>query len=179
MLELKRFCKERPMRVPTRAGGFFSSRARGVEGPRIVNGMSPESVRALRRGTCLFLSLLLLFLSYKPATALLAIAGAAKNPTEGRRPCGLSDVDVRENLPRPAKKQQRETQGRLVQKIQKSWTVSPQEKELLKQHFLGGGLRHSGSSLDAASKGEETSATPDYLKLFLPASPGSPHSPPA
>jgi len=126
---------------------------------------------------CLGLSILITFLSYKPAISILAIAGAAKNPTDGRHAGELSGVDSRENMPRPAKKQQREASRRLVQKIQKSRSVSPDEKVLLKLFLLGSGS--AGGSSEVSKKLESEIAKPDYLRLFLPAAPGSPHSPPA
>jgi hypothetical protein len=141
--------------------------------------MSREPMSSAGRGACLFLSLLVLFLSYKPATALLHLAGAAKNPTEGRRPGQESEIDARENLPRPAKKQQTETRGRLVQKVQKSRTVSPDEKALLKLVLLG---LHPGNPAPASERPSKVVgefAKPEYLRLFLTAIPGSPHSPPA
>jgi hypothetical protein len=139
--------------------------------------MSGNTRTTARRAACLGLSILITFLSYKPAIAILAIAGAAKNPTEGRREGVSSEVDSRENMPRPARKQQREAPGRIVQKIQKSRTVSPDEKVLLKLLLLGSG--QSGGSSEASKKIEGEIAKPDYLRLFLPAAPGSPHSPPA
>ena len=139
--------------------------------------MSRKRRTTARRAACLGLSILITFLSYKPAIAILAIAGAAKNPTEGRRAGGSSEVDSRENMPRPAKKQQNEARGRLVQRIQKSRTVSPDEKILLKLFLLGSG--QSDGSSEVSKKIEGGIARPDYLRLFLPSTPGSPHSPPA
>jgi len=141
--------------------------------------MSREPIRSDRRATCFFLSLLVLFLSYKPATALLDIAGAARNPTEGRRPGQDSEIDTRENMPRPAKKQHCETRGRLVQKTQKSRTVSPEEWTLLKLLRLGLRPGHPETVSEPSTKVEGEIAKPEYLRLFLPATPGSPHSPPA
>ncbi len=139
--------------------------------------MSCKSLKSPGRVTCLVLSFLVLFLSYKPATALLAIAGAAKNPTDGRHAGEGSQVDARENLPRPARKQQRQAPGRIVQKIQKSRTLSDAEKILL--HVLQSGPGNLGRLSTCSRQIESESTKPDYLRLFLPANPGSPHSPPA
>jgi hypothetical protein len=80
-------------------------------------------------------------------------------------------------MPRPAKKQQREAAGRIVQKAQKSRTASEEEKTLLQLLLLG--RDYDGSVSARSEKLDAEIAKPDYLKKFLPASPGSPHSPPA
>ena len=139
--------------------------------------MGRELVKSACRLACVFLSALLLFLSYKPAISILALAGAAKNPTEGRHSGQTSQIDTRENMPRPAKKQQRAAQSRVVQKIQKSRTASEEEKTLLQVVQLGPGYDGRASRHSETIDRDDT--TPDYLRLFLPAIPGSPHSPPA
>jgi hypothetical protein len=139
--------------------------------------MGRELVKPACRLACLSLSALLLFLSYKPAIAILAIAGTARNPTEGRHAGQMSEVDSRENMPRPAKKQHRATQSRVVQRIQKSRTASEEEKTLLHVVQLGSGYDRRGPRF--LERVDRDDAKPDYLRLFLPANPGSPHSPPA
>jgi hypothetical protein len=139
--------------------------------------MGRELVKSACRFACLSLSALLLFLSYKPVISILAIAGAAKNPTEGRHAGQTSQIDSRENMPRPAKKQQRATYSRVVQKAQKSRTASDEEKTLLHVVQLGSG--YDGRASQHSETTERDDLNPDYLRLFLPATPGSPHSPPA
>src|SRR5204862_3323601 len=121
--------------------------------------------------------LLITFLSYKPVISILAMAGLAKNPTEGRCAGESSQIDARENMPRPARKQQREAPGRIVQKIQKSRTASEEEKTLLHVVQLGPG--YDGCVSRLLERADRDDAKPDYLRQFLPAIPGSPHSPPA
>jgi hypothetical protein len=141
--------------------------------------MSRKMLTSGRRVFLLSLSFLLVFLSYKPATALLSIAGAAQNPTEGGRSGQTSELRSRENMPRPAKKQQRAAQGRMVQKASRARTVSDEEKTLLRilmQGLQPGLLRVASDDVESA---ESETSKPEYLRLFLPGTPGSPHSPPA
>ncbi len=141
--------------------------------------MRRESAKSARRAACLSLALLALFLSYRPAITFLSMAGAAKNPSDSRLPGPNSEIDARENLPRPAKAQQQEAHGRVVQKIQKSRTISADEKTLLKLVMLGFPPTQAGTISGPSKTLERDLARPDYLRLFLPATPGSPQSPPA
>src|SRR5437870_1653661 len=56
-----------------------------------------------RRGVGLVLCGIILFLGYRPATAILAVAGCAHNPTEGAIPGQHQLLAARENKPRPSK----------------------------------------------------------------------------
>jgi len=138
--------------------------------------MRRELKTSCRRAFCLALTLLVLFFSYRPAIALLSLAGAAKNPTDGRVPGQRSEVDARENLPRPAKKQHRAESHRSIQRIQKARSVTPEEKTLLVVQMKGPRPCLASSIRSSFNRGMPA---PDYLRLFLPATPGSPHSPPA
>ena len=110
---------------------------------------------------------------------MLAIAGLARNPSEGGSSGQDSELMPRENMPRPAKGQQCETHRSIVQKAQKSRTASADEKILLKVQLMGSLRGPSRSSSGMSETGEREIAKPDYLRLFLPSIPGSPHSPPA
>ena len=138
--------------------------------------MRRGTARSFGRKACLSLCILLAFLSYRPAISILSIAGVAKNPTDSRHAGGTPQVDARENMPRPAKTQQHEARDRVVQKAQKSRTASDDEKILLNVLQLGPG--YEGTLSTRSEKIDETTK-PEYLRMFLPAIPGSPHSPPA
>jgi hypothetical protein len=139
--------------------------------------MRCEITRSAGRLACLFLAFLLAFLSYRPAISILSIAGTAKNPTDGRSAGGSPEIDSRENLPRPAKNKQSEIRERLVQKIQKSRSVTEAEQTLLEVLQLGPGYDRKPPARSQKVDGDI--AKPDYLRLFLPANPGGPQSPPA
>ena len=138
--------------------------------------MRRELPVSIRRAFCLTLTLLVFFLSYRPATALLAFAGAAKNPTDGRVPGQRSEVDARENLPRPSKMQQRAHSHRAVQRMQKSRSATPETKTLLAAQLQG---PRPCLPSHLRSRFDRGIPAPEYLQPYLPAAPGSPHSPPA
>ena len=141
--------------------------------------MRCEPLKPPRRAACLFLSLLVCFLSYRPVTSVLAIAGLARNPTEGIPSTGSSQLVPRENMPRPAKSQQKVTHGRVIQKVQKSKSVTPEERTLLAIQMLS--LRSGGSGLPfvVLIRAEGEAAKPQYLRMFQSGNPGAPNSPPA
>lgn len=131
--------------------------------------------RLLRRAFCLALALLLGVLSYRSTTAILGIAGAANNPTEGRIPTRPVELNVRENKPRPAKHKLVTRMPRVREDELASNTDPLLRRLLLAQE-------------DAAPVASASSAAPDrrvpeltqpqYLRPFLASSPGSPQSPP-
>jgi hypothetical protein len=136
-----------------------------------------KRIRTLERAFCLALCLVVGVLSYRSTTAILGLAGHAKNPTEGRIPAHNKQVDVRENKPRPSKQ-------RLVTRIPR---VRDQERTIELDPLLARLLLLQEHAADAAASIRiktglsicEQPTTPDYLQLFSTATPGSPHSPPA
>ena len=141
--------------------------------------MECEPLKTTRRAACLFLCLLVFFLSYRPLTSLLAIAGVARNPTEGRCSTGGCEAIPRENMPRPAKAQHCDTQSRLVERAQKSKSITPEEKAL--QTILLLSLWPADCTLPSQVliRAEGDAARPEYMRLFRSGNPGMPNSPPA
>lgn len=131
------------------------------------------------RAFCLYLALVLTFLSYRSTTALLALAGAAKNASEDGAPGPDSKIDARENKPRPAKKQRCETRRRVVERTQTVRLAPDSLKAAIALLKTGPTPGAAFSPTGAPSRVEVETSKPQYLRLFLPASPGSPHSPPA
>jgi hypothetical protein len=136
-----------------------------------------KRIRVLERTACLALCLVVVVLSYRSTTAILSLAGHAKNPTEGRIPGHRDQVDVRDNKPRPSKQ-------RLVTRIPR---VRDQERTAALDPLLARLLLLQENAADVAVSVRiksglsirEQPTTPDYLQLFSAATPGSPHSPPA
>jgi len=128
-----------------------------------------------RRGTCLILCILMLFLGYRSATAILGIAGVAHNPTEGGIPGNHEQIAARENKPRPAR-QRLAGEVLRIRKARATNADSRLRKILLLQENTPQRLVcfKSGSSAQVESE----LSKPQYLRLFLPASPGAPQSPP-
>ena len=129
------------------------------------------------RISCLMLSLIVGVLSYRSTTAILGLAGHAKNPTEGRIPTHPDQVDVRDNKPRPSK-QRLPARALQVKAKERSSAADPLLSRIALLQDAAAELCAAGRVLsDSATPGDST--RPQYLRLFLPATPGSPHSPPA
>lgn len=132
-----------------------------------------KRIRTLERVLCLALCLVVGVLSYRSTTAILDLAGHAKNPTEGRTPAQNDQVDVRDNKPRPSKQ-------RLVTRVPR---VRVQERAVALDPLLARLLllQEYAADVDVNVRinSLEQPTTPDYLQLYSAATPGSPHSPPA
>jgi hypothetical protein len=128
--------------------------------------------RLFERILSLTLCLVTGVLSYRSTTAILDLAGHAKNPTEGRIPTHKEQVDVRENKPRPSK-------HKLLTRIPR---VREHERRAAIDPLL---TSEDATELSASVRvrtcdpGREEITKPQYLQLFSAATPGSPHSPPA
>jgi hypothetical protein len=132
-----------------------------------------------RRSISLFLVLLVGFLSYRPTTAILSLAGCARNPSDGGRLGQGSEIDGRENKPRPAKAQQREPRRRIAEETRRSDARGAGERSVLALLRLSVPQEFAPHASGSASKVKREISKPQYLQLFLPATPGNPHSPPA
>jgi hypothetical protein len=128
------------------------------------------------RAFCLILSLIVGLLSYRSTTAILGLMGQAHNPTEGAIPTHREQVDVRENKPRPSR-DRLPTSPLRVREQERNAAADP----ILRRIAL---LQDAAAELccvvrnnpEPAHRAEST--RPQYLHLFMPATPGSPHSPP-
>ena len=135
-----------------------------------------KHVRFGVRISCLMLSLMIGVLSYRSTTAILGLAGNAKNPTEGRIPTHRDQVDVRDNKPRPSK--QRLPARTLQVKAQEPNAAGdPLLSKVALLQDAAAELR-AAARIPADSANRQDNTRPQYLRLFLPATPGSPHSPP-
>jgi hypothetical protein len=138
---------------------------------RIFGSRTPAS-----RILCLALCVVSLVLSYRSTTAILDLAGVARNPTEGGSPAPGEHLSPRENKPRPAKQRAVTRLDRL--RLVQSEPRDPRDRKVssLQDVLIDRLLTVKfGTSSDARSE----LSKPQYLRLFLAANPGSPHSPPA
>jgi hypothetical protein len=132
-----------------------------------------NAVRFGVRIFCLMLSLMIGVLSYRSTTAIFGLAGHANNPTEGRIPTHREQVDVRDNKPRPSKQR---LPARALQVREQERNSAPDP--LLRKVAL---LQERAAELCAAARIKsdpsyhEETTRPQYLQLFLLA---TPHSPP-
>jgi len=128
--------------------------------------------RPFQRIVCATMSLLVCVLSYRSTTAILSIAGHARNPTEDRIPAGSERMEVRENKPRPAK------QLLVTQALRlKDDTSAPSPDPLVAPQAKDRGLVPNGIAEGSAGTSVQQSR-PKYLQMHLAAASGSPHSPP-
>jgi len=134
-----------------------------------------DLVGSARRGICLALCAVTLFLCYRSTTAILTVAGCAHNPTEGGVPADREQVAARENKPRPTK-QRLPAQALRLKRVQETSPDSRLRKLLLLQESSLD--RFLCLKLGTLVQVESELSKPQYLRLFLAASPSSPHSPP-
>jgi hypothetical protein len=120
---------------------------------------------------CLMLALLIAILSYRSTTAILSLAGRALNPTEGRIPTLPEQVDVRENLPRPAR--QRLPSRTLQVRDRERNSADPHLRRLAQLQDKAGAF-WAASRIRSTRLVPEALHQPQYLNLFLSATPGSP-----
>jgi hypothetical protein len=122
------------------------------------------------------LSLMIGVLSYRSTTAILGLAGNAKNPTEGRIPTQGDHVDVRDNKPRPSK-QRLPARALQVKAKERNVAADPLLSKVALRQDAAAELR-AAARIKSDLAHREESTRPQYLQLFLPATPGSPLSPP-
>jgi hypothetical protein len=140
-----------------------------------MRGMK-KHLRFAVRISCLMLSLIIGVLSYRSTTAILGLAGNAKNPTEGRIPTQRDQVDVRDNKPRPSK-QRMPARTLQVKAKERNAAADPLLSKIALLQDAAAKLR-AATRIPSDAANREDNTRPQYLQLFLPATPGSPHSPP-
>ena len=136
-----------------------------------------KRIRTLERVLCLALCLVVGVLSYRSTTAILDLAGHARNPTEGRIPAHNEQVDVRENKPRPSKHKLLTRVPRFREQARRAELDPLLARLLFLQEYAANVAVSVRIRSDLSIR--EQATTPDYLQLFSAATPGSPHSPPA
>jgi hypothetical protein len=122
------------------------------------------------------LSLMIGVLSYRSTTAILDLAGRAKNPTEGRIPSHREQIDVLGNQPRPSK-QRMPARTFQVKARERSAAADPFLRQTAQRQDVAGELR-SAARIQSVLLTRKEATRPLYLQPFLASTPGSPHSPP-
>jgi hypothetical protein len=130
--------------------------------------------RPVERVLCVALSLVVSILCYRSTTAIFRLAGCANNPTEGRVPGKRDTLDVRENMPRPAK-QSVVTRALSVDEESARAALEPWLAALAKADVpaLVGAL-----DLRPVPTLSDPPPAPDYLQAHRLEAPGSPLAPP-
>jgi len=126
-----------------------------------------DLVGCARRGICLALCAVALFLCYRSTTAILTVAGRAHNPTEGGIPADRGQVTARENMPRPAK-QRLPAQMLRLKRVQETSPDPRLRRLLLLQESSPD--RFVFLKVGIFVQVESELSKPQYLRLYLSAS---------